>query len=354
MPINNVIKTKRKELNFTQEQIADYLGVSTPAVNKWENGSTYPDISLLAPLARLLKTDVNTLLCFHEDLTDQEIQQLSTEIFTVIQTNGFLAGYELAQKKLAEYPNCGKLIQNLVLLLDGAITLTGVVGEEKIKYSNQLMSLYEKAAKCDDPEVKTSACYMLASKYTNLERYEEAQAMIDLLPEQNTMDKRLLQAQLYNKQGKIEDAETIFEKRLLLRVTEIWNYLLSLMEIELKAGHIDQADALSTISSNAAKLFGLSEYYQMIGPMQVAVAKKDIDQSLKKMEAVLSSCEKTSTYSESVLYKNSSLNMDAAMNPMLILPGLLAEINTNNSFDFLRENQNFKALIEKYNALIQK
>ena len=46
---------KRKELSLTQEQIAELLGVSTPAVNKWEKGSTYPDITLLPALARLLK-----------------------------------------------------------------------------------------------------------------------------------------------------------------------------------------------------------------------------------------------------------------------------------------------------------
>lgn len=33
-----MIREKRKELSLTQEQIANYLGVSTPAVNKWEKG----------------------------------------------------------------------------------------------------------------------------------------------------------------------------------------------------------------------------------------------------------------------------------------------------------------------------
>ena len=39
MKINQIIREKRKELSLTQEQIADFLGVSTPAVNKWEKGS---------------------------------------------------------------------------------------------------------------------------------------------------------------------------------------------------------------------------------------------------------------------------------------------------------------------------
>ena len=61
MKINEIIKKKRITLGMTQEQVADYLGVSTPAVNKWEKGGCYPDITLLPALARLLKVDLNRL-----------------------------------------------------------------------------------------------------------------------------------------------------------------------------------------------------------------------------------------------------------------------------------------------------
>ncbi|PKM48994.1 MAG: hypothetical protein CVV02_18010 [Firmicutes bacterium HGW-Firmicutes-7] len=45
MKINEVIRKYRKEANFTQEQIANYLGVTAPAVNKWENDISCPDIT---------------------------------------------------------------------------------------------------------------------------------------------------------------------------------------------------------------------------------------------------------------------------------------------------------------------
>lgn len=38
--IGNVIRKYRTELNMTQEYIAKSLGVSAPAVNKWENGGS--------------------------------------------------------------------------------------------------------------------------------------------------------------------------------------------------------------------------------------------------------------------------------------------------------------------------
>ena len=40
MKINQIIREKRKALCLTQEQIADCLGVSTSAVNKWEKGGS--------------------------------------------------------------------------------------------------------------------------------------------------------------------------------------------------------------------------------------------------------------------------------------------------------------------------
>ena len=53
MNIGEVIRHYRKAQNLTQEEVARRLGVTAPAVNKWERGATLPDITLLAPLARL-------------------------------------------------------------------------------------------------------------------------------------------------------------------------------------------------------------------------------------------------------------------------------------------------------------
>ena len=79
MKIDEVIRKRRKELNLTQEQIATLLGVSAPAVNKWENGNSYPDITLLSPLARVLGIDINELLGFNENLSQQEVNMIIEE-----------------------------------------------------------------------------------------------------------------------------------------------------------------------------------------------------------------------------------------------------------------------------------
>ena len=58
--LGKVIRKYRKERNFTQEEMAERLGVTASAVNKWEREVTCPDIALLAPIARLLEISTDT------------------------------------------------------------------------------------------------------------------------------------------------------------------------------------------------------------------------------------------------------------------------------------------------------
>ena len=93
MKMNEVIRKYRKERGLTQEQVAGYLGVSTPAVNKWESGSSYPDITLIPALARLLRVDLNTLMCFQENLGEQEIAAFAKQVYETMQQQGFACGF---------------------------------------------------------------------------------------------------------------------------------------------------------------------------------------------------------------------------------------------------------------------
>lgn len=53
--IGKCIIRKRKEKGITQEQLADYMGVSKASVSKWETGQSYPDIVILPKMAAYFK-----------------------------------------------------------------------------------------------------------------------------------------------------------------------------------------------------------------------------------------------------------------------------------------------------------
>jgi len=61
MSLSGNIKRLRLEKNLTQEQLALKLGVSAQAVSKWETSETYPDGSLLVPLAKVLEVSLDEL-----------------------------------------------------------------------------------------------------------------------------------------------------------------------------------------------------------------------------------------------------------------------------------------------------
>ena len=79
MQLGEVIRKYRKIKNMTQEEMATRLGITAPAVNKWENGNSFPDITLLLPIARLLGISLDTLLSFQEELTSQDINKIILE-----------------------------------------------------------------------------------------------------------------------------------------------------------------------------------------------------------------------------------------------------------------------------------
>ena len=153
MPISTVIQERRKALGLTQEQIAEYLGVSTPAVNKWEKGSTCPDIALLAPLARLLKTDLNTLFGFYEEITQQELIQFCKEIHETVLSDGMDAGFQMAQEKIREFPNSDKLLHNFALQLQGLLSTSGLDESRAVMYLKKIDEWYEQLTPLFPPPI---------------------------------------------------------------------------------------------------------------------------------------------------------------------------------------------------------
>lgn len=64
------IRARREARGLKQADIANALQISAQAVSKWERGENAPDISLLAPLSRLLGVSVEWLLGEYQEQRD--------------------------------------------------------------------------------------------------------------------------------------------------------------------------------------------------------------------------------------------------------------------------------------------
>ena len=72
--IANRLQKLRKEKGFSQEELADALGISRQAVSKWERAEASPDTDNLICLAKLYNVSLDSLLD-----TDETIEELKEE-----------------------------------------------------------------------------------------------------------------------------------------------------------------------------------------------------------------------------------------------------------------------------------
>ncbi|MDY3618843.1 helix-turn-helix domain-containing protein [Agathobaculum sp.] len=95
MTTGEKIAALRRELDLSQEALADKLGLSRQAVSKWEADQTVPGMENLVELAKLFGVSVDTLL-----RPDEPLPGKSVESPTAFQPNGYTISYkpELTKK----------------------------------------------------------------------------------------------------------------------------------------------------------------------------------------------------------------------------------------------------------------
>lgn len=78
------LKKLRKSHRYTQEEIADKVGVSRQAVAKWENGETIPDINNCIALSELYGVTLDDLVNYNEESDSIGLQPKGKHIFGLV------------------------------------------------------------------------------------------------------------------------------------------------------------------------------------------------------------------------------------------------------------------------------
>ena len=349
MAMHNIIYERRRALGMTQEQVAECVGVSAQAVHKWEKGATYPDITLVPKLARLLKTDLNTLFCFQETLSSQEIQCAQEEVITKIKDDGMDAGIALAKETIREYPACGALLEGMANVVQGSLIMSGEQFLEQEMYRQLVTAWYERAMDCEDEEVKNRAGFMAASQYLQSGDYEKAEKILDRLPEPCQLNKHLFEADLFLKQGQAEEAVRLLEKILLQTANSVMGILSRLVEAELARGEEHTAEEVAKKVKHAAEVFDFGGYMGLIGTEAVARKQKHVKESIAVIKQMLSAAAKPWKIHQSPLYYllyEKTVPKEGVSLSEKLLPPLLTMLKNDPEYDFLREEKEFLELLD--------
>lgn len=348
MKIGDTIRARRRALGLTQEALAGKLGVSAPAVNKWERALNYPDITLLPVLARILGVDLNTLLCFREDMSREEVGLFLNELLETAKAEGAAAAFQLAGNKLREFPNDDLLAVSIAGLLEGVLAMYPEGGgEEREAWEGEIAALYERAAQSTDPRVREQAVCVIAARCAGRGELERAEALLEQLPDGHRQ-KRTLAAALRRKQGRYEEAWVLLEEELLGGANAVQNTLLHMVNLAVAEGDQNRAGTLAELASAAAGNLGLPDCVALSASLQLALAEKDGPRALVLLEEVLESLTAPWDWRASPLYRHLPGKEGAGESQRALLRPLLDQLEADPESQFLKDVPGYAALAERY------
>ena len=348
MKICQIIRARRMELGLTQEQLASRLGVSAPAVNKWERGNSYPDITLLPVLARTLGVDLNTLLSFQEDLTDQEIGEFLNQLHQEARQRGCAAAFAMAEDKLREFPGNDRLAYSIAGLLEGILALySGGDEAERAAWQEEIDELYDRCVRSADARIREWAAYTVAVRCIGRGELDRAEALLEGLSDTHRSKREVL-ASLRRKQGRTEEAWTLLERELFDQAHGIQSTLLSMVDWAMTEGDRDRAHMLTDTAARAGEALALSDYAVLSAPFQLAVAERDGPVALALLDRLLQSLTAPWDLGDSPLYRHLAAKEDVGEGRSVLIQSILDQLAADPACAFLRDLPEYDGLLQRY------
>lgn len=300
MEIGEVIRKYRKEKDMTQEKMARLLGVTASAVNKWENNAAYPDIMLLAPIARLLGISLDILLCYQEKLTSQEVQNLIEELNKRLEED-YRKAFLWAKTQIEKQPNSGNLIYSFTVILNAWRLTKGLpASEEEEEY---ITRCYERLLDDEEEALRMSAADGLFTWYMRREDYERAEKYLAYYSDQNPEKKRK-QAWIYSKTNRRDEAYKAYEE-LLFTGHNILNMVFNhIFVMVLEDEDMEKAAFLADKMKQLERLFDMGKFNEMGSGCELETAKGDVQGTERVMRELLESVETIAGFRSSRLFEH--------------------------------------------------
>ncbi len=323
MKIGAKLAELRRKKGLTQEQLADQLGVSAPAVSKWETDNTYPDITLLCPLARALGSNVDTLLRFEEQLSSQEVVDKVNAAMETARLEGWEAGQRLLDELLRQYPNSEALKYNAALAQNVYRMLYPEADQElQRQWTARKTELLREVQTTGSREYWESATLMLAQTAAAEGRLDEAENLLKELPEQ-AIDSTSVRAQIHLRRGEPEEALKVIQKRLHTLVWQVQSCLGAILFPDVT--DTERALEVCRVYQAVDRLFGLGGLYDGLF-FEVYVKAGRWEEAADRLERYVDATLRTITAPRSELF---SPGVETAERPassrevrLLLLKGL--------------------------------
>ena len=205
----NIIRL-RHDKKITQEQLADFVGVTKASVSKWETKQSLPDILLLPQLAAFFDVTIDELLGYEPQLSKEQMQKIYLELASDFAKNPFEEVIGRVQALEKEYYSCYPFLYQVILLYLNHFMLAGEQQRQQEILENALRLCDRILAACKEISLCNETVLIRA---TILLQLGKAQEVIESLEEvtnpvsaKNQSGAVLVQA--YQLAGEMEKADS--------------------------------------------------------------------------------------------------------------------------------------------------
>jgi transcriptional regulator with XRE-family HTH domain len=115
--IAKVLAAKRRQKGVTQDDLANYIGVSKASVSKWETGQSYPDVTFLPLLAAYFNISIDELLNYQPQMTKEDIRRLYTKLSADFTSKPFDEVMQECRVVIKKYYACLPLLLQMGILV---------------------------------------------------------------------------------------------------------------------------------------------------------------------------------------------------------------------------------------------
>ena len=284
--IGKKIATKRRDKGVTQEELARFLGVSKPAVSKWESGQSYPDITLLPILATYFNMTVDDLLGYEPQMSREDVRNMYKALCKAFAEEPFEAAFAKCQEYEKKYFSCWSVQFHIGLLY---VNHCALAGAEMLSVVKKAVKIFSRVAKeGDDLSLGRQAVCLQSYCYLILGQPVDA---IDLLEELDdpVMSHRMLLVKAYQMKGDAKKSKSLLQGELYTQLAGIIGSLPDFVSLyaDDPARIKDGFDKIIAVGS----VFGL-EAMQPAPYMTAYIAAAQVHASMGRKEEALDMLEK--------------------------------------------------------------
>lgn len=173
------LKRMRRERGMTQEELADFVGVSYQAVSKWERGEGYPDITLLPVIAGFFDVTLDELVGMGDIRNQEKWEEFNRKAGELASQGKTGEAIATMREALKVFPSDYHFMAELACYLTGY----GGTKEEKQANGEEAIRISERILEyCTDSsirnDVQANICYAM-KRYGDKEK---ARKMAEGLP----------------------------------------------------------------------------------------------------------------------------------------------------------------------------